>query len=77
MPCLTQAPLFSCWLPWHSSRSSRPLDTTLTPPHACQPQSLPTHHSALETESYSDLEVCSSEMDPAMGKGGLRMRGTD
>lgn len=77
MLCLTQAPLFSYLLSWHSSGSSRPLDPTLTPPHAYQPQSLHTHLSALETESYSDLEVCSSEMDPAMGKGGSRMGGTD
>jgi hypothetical protein len=70
---LTQAPLFSCLLPWRSSRSSRPLDPTLTPAHACQPQSLATHLSAIETESYSDLEVCFTEMNPAVGKGRLIM----
>lgn len=62
----------------HSARSSRPLDPTLTPAHACQPQKSPaTHLSALETESYSDLEVCFTEMNPAVGKGRLIMGGTD
>lgn len=74
---LTQAPLFSCLPPWRSSRSSRPPDPTLTPPHACQPRSLPTRLSALETESQSDLEVYSNEMNPTLGKGGLIMGGTN
>lgn len=74
---LTQAPLFSCLLPWRSSRSSRPPDPTLTPPHACQPRSLPTRLSALDTESQSDLEVYSNEMNPTLGKEGLIMGGTD
>lgn len=77
LPCLTQAPLFSCLLPWHSSRRSRPLDPTLTPAYACQPQSLATHFSALETESYSDLEVYFTEMNPAVGKGRLIMGDTN